>query len=268
MRASKSGQKGMGSMRKVLFALMALVSQAGLLLISAPAFASEVFLDDTFNLADYTSSTVYTTPGTTLSVNQCTSCGNPGSGLQLIVTFSPSNDAQGAAVGLANTTFSYDPQTQGAIVSINASVDKNFSDTYPFGGTAGSSFHPLIEQAGNYYVASITGPSLTVPGSTGYNSISGSGLLATNFEEFDFATDSFVAAFPNFDGDPMLFGLAQLFSSGATTVTYTAEADYDNLQIALNTTPVPAALPLFAGGLGALGLFGWRRKRKARAVPG
>ena len=31
-------------------------------------------------------------------------------------------------------------------------------------------------------------------------------------------------------------------------------------------TPLPAALPLFAGGLGALGLFGWRRKRKNAAV--
>jgi len=28
------------------------------------------------------------------------------------------------------------------------------------------------------------------------------------------------------------------------------------------TTPVPAALPLFATGLGALGLLGWRRKRR------
>jgi len=28
------------------------------------------------------------------------------------------------------------------------------------------------------------------------------------------------------------------------------------------TTPIPAALPLFATGLGALGLLGWRRKRK------
>ena len=27
-------------------------------------------------------------------------------------------------------------------------------------------------------------------------------------------------------------------------------------------TPLPAALPLFATGLGALGLFSWRRKRK------
>jgi hypothetical protein len=30
----------------------------------------------------------------------------------------------------------------------------------------------------------------------------------------------------------------------------------------LTATPLPAALPLFATGLGALGLFGWRRKRK------
>ena len=32
------------------------------------------------------------------------------------------------------------------------------------------------------------------------------------------------------------------------------------------TTPVPAALPLFAGGLGALGLLGWRRMRKAASL--
>ena len=30
--------------------------------------------------------------------------------------------------------------------------------------------------------------------------------------------------------------------------------------------PVPAALPLFATGLGALGLIGWWRKRKAQAA--
>lgn len=29
----------------------------------------------------------------------------------------------------------------------------------------------------------------------------------------------------------------------------------------LTATPLPAALPLFAGGLGALGLFGWRKRR-------
>ena len=41
----------------------------------------------------------------------------------------------------------------------------------------------------------------------------------------------------------------------------------------LSTTPVdpmvmplPGTLPLFATGLGALGLLGWRRKRKAQGV--
>jgi hypothetical protein len=34
------------------------------------------------------------------------------------------------------------------------------------------------------------------------------------------------------------------------------------------STPLPGTLPLFASGLGALGLFGWRRKRKARVGGG
>ena len=33
-----------------------------------------------------------------------------------------------------------------------------------------------------------------------------------------------------------------------------------------NATPLPAALPLFATGLGTLGLFGWRRRRKNAAA--
>ena len=34
----------------------------------------------------------------------------------------------------------------------------------------------------------------------------------------------------------------------------------------VTATPLPAALPLFASGLSALGLFGWRRKRKNAAA--
>jgi hypothetical protein len=42
-----------------------------------------------------------------------------------------------------------------------------------------------------------------------------------------------------------------------------------NVVIASNdlaTTPLPPALPLFATGLGALGLLGWRKKRKGAAA--
>ena len=39
-------------------------------------------------------------------------------------------------------------------------------------------------------------------------------------------------------------------------------------EVSIHPTPLPAALPLFATGLGALGLLGWRRKRKAnRRIP-
>lgn len=42
---------------------------------------------------------------------------------------------------------------------------------------------------------------------------------------------------------------------------------YDNIHFGSTVAPVPipAALPLFAAGLGAMGVFGWRRKRKAAA---
>lgn len=36
--------------------------------------------------------------------------------------------------------------------------------------------------------------------------------------------------------------------------------------VSLLATPLPAALPLFVGGLGVIGLFGRRRKRKAAAI--
>jgi hypothetical protein len=38
------------------------------------------------------------------------------------------------------------------------------------------------------------------------------------------------------------------------------------LDMEVTATPLPAALPLFASGLGALGLLGWRRKRTPRSL--
>jgi hypothetical protein len=46
----------------------------------------------------------------------------------------------------------------------------------------------------------------------------------------------------------------------------TASAYNFNDQGTWSVTPLPAALPLFATGLGAMGLLGWRRKRKNTAA--
>ena len=54
--------------------------------------------------------------------------------------------------------------------------------------------------------------------------------------------------------------------AAATGVTQTANFDNFNITINPNPVPLPGALPLFATGLGALGLLGWRRKRKAQTA--
>jgi hypothetical protein len=50
------------------------------------------------------------------------------------------------------------------------------------------------------------------------------------------------------------FGCCSLSTEGNFTIT------------ALSAVPLPATLPLFATGLGALGLLGWRGKKKAAAL--
>jgi len=45
--------------------------------------------------------------------------------------------------------------------------------------------------------------------------------------------------------------------------TYPEQSSGRVTYIEVGTTPLPAALPLFASGLGALGLLGWRKRRKS-----
>jgi hypothetical protein len=58
---------------------------------------------------------------------------------------------------------------------------------------------------------------------------------------------------------PLSAATLQAFSGGTTV----AQLENDNLDLTpVGSTPLPATLPLFATGLVALGLLGWRRKRK------
>ena len=58
----------------------------------------------------------------------------------------------------------------------------------------------------------------------------------------------------------LTFNLAAISSTSSTSSLFETSTG------TVSQTPLPAALPLFASGLGAMGLFGWRRKRKTQAV--
>jgi hypothetical protein len=64
--------------------------------------------------------------------------------------------------------------------------------------------------------------------------------------------------------------VAHTFGATTNSVTENADGTFQfvtangvNTYDGVSQVPLPAALPLFATGLGALGLLGWRRKRKA-----
>ena len=62
-------------------------------------------------------------------------------------------------------------------------------------------------------------------------------------------------------------GLAGGGIAGSQVESFLQDTDNINIPGDITTvTPLPTALPLFASGLGALGLLGWRRKRKVQAT--
>jgi PEP-CTERM motif len=57
----------------------------------------------------------------------------------------------------------------------------------------------------------------------------------------------------------VLYSLVYTIPDGASSIQIAWSGAFDYIP----PVPLPATLPLFASGLGALGLLGWRRKRKA-----
>jgi hypothetical protein len=62
------------------------------------------------------------------------------------------------------------------------------------------------------------------------------------------------------------FDLSGAFESVVLSTTKNA-FEYTSLAgLSNSSTPLPAALPLYAAGMGVMGFFGWRRKRKSSAA--
>ena len=229
---------------------------------AAPAFADTVFSDSTFDLSGYTASPQYINGAdASIAGTQCSSCGNPGQALQITANFGTVGDA--VSQGFINNSFVYNPLTGGAITGIDVSVDKNLVfSSLAVGTPFGNSARPTIEQDGVYYVAVIPGPGTNGGGiPTGFNTFTAD-LVASDFLEYDFATGASGTTNPNFNGDPLYFGLTQEFGLGLNADT-TAVATYDNLSIDIASTPEPSSMQMLGVGLASMLLFGLFRRNKS-----
>ena len=171
--------------------------------------------------------------------------------------------ACGTAVNASTTTFD---------VSFSAS---NFfpagAPKDPVIGSFTVTFDPTI----NYFTDTTTGITLNTLninlGSTFgflYNSTSGAfevGGTASGVFAVTNNTDDFQLFIANFlSGTPTISTF--FYSQASNADIFDANAAASSVSVSLAATPLPAALPLFATGLGVMGFLARRRKRKAAAA--
>jgi hypothetical protein len=146
--------------------------------------------------------------------------------------------------------------------------------TFNDGGAASGSF--VFDASTDTYSSwNIT----TSPGSLVTNSFDYTNVNSALQSAFSGPTSLFVETSGNVDRLLLVF-VSALTDSGGVVSLRTSGGGFEiqlggdqsrtisggSVDSVVSATPLPAALPLFATGLGALGLLGWRRKRKAKAA--
>jgi hypothetical protein len=124
---------------------------------------------------------------------------------------------------------------------------------------------PSSTPQAEFYAAALSGPASFGPGSQTF-AATGTGAMVALFYAVSEIAVPIGYSSDTLLSDTAIYDTATFASLGVTPGTYVwtwgTGAD-QSFTLEIGTTPLPAALPLFATGLGALGLLGWRRKRKA-----
>ncbi len=186
-------------------------------------------------------------------------------GLNVVATGSGNIDLTGLTLSSTiHPTLTAGINPPEAVVNLNSGTSDLYTGTFsgPPGGVLGPGFGPgtgipgpLFEPAtsatGNLVSFSLTFKSVHV--FEGYVS---DASLGTSTDTWDNAT------FTSLGLTPGTYEWTWASANGSTDADQSFTIDI----VAPTTTPLPATLPLFASGLGALGLLGWRRKRKAQGA--
>jgi hypothetical protein len=207
------------------------------------------------NLQTYSNGTYYPTGPTTISIGGIVFdlAGYPGGGLGAIQTCAP-----GCSSSLS--TFSTGPFTisvnQPDVKTVYALINSAWG---VYGDTVGSLV--FKDSASDTYTDPLVeGTNIRDHNQDGYNNTA-TGIYGTAYYG-PVRLDAYQIALPAAFCDNTLVSVA--FScSGPCDAPYGAPFLAGLTAV---TTPLPAALPLFVTGLGGLGLFGWRRKRKNAAA--
>jgi len=211
--------------------------------LSGHADAQLSFSDQQFGAADWTATTIVDTTldnSATFTVNQEISGGNPDAFRRSVLNWNYLGPgvSQGILVANLKAGATYDPASQGAIVTLDASCDVVMISQV--GGTPGVFYHMLVSQAGSYYIA-VFGVVEAPP----WTHFSRSNLVATDFG----LVHGNGPAHPDFSssGAPIQFGYANSSAGhvgSPTPISITSGIDNWTVNVVrLNHTPVADAGP-------------------------
>jgi len=157
----------------------------------------------------------------------------------------------------------------------------------PYTVSASGTFTAHLVSAGEYQIDTITGTrydtiwgSQTIAVTNGFGSAdnllyypgtphlddNGIGYQTEGLDPYYFANMFFGSLGVGGQGQPCSSQYCEFVDDFGVGYITTPLSSFEVSEVSSSATPLPAALPLFATGLGGLGFLGWRRKRKAQAV--